>query len=598
MGRLVKYSDVVTDWLVELGYRKCFFVAGGNIMHLIESFSKKFEMVPVIHEVSAVIAADYYNEKSSNNHFEGGRALALVTVGPGVTNMVSGLAGAFIDSREVLVIGGQVKTVDLKSDSQRQRGVQEIDGVRLVNSISKHAYRLVSPLSKHDFQSVVRCSGSGRKGPVYLEVCLDVQGAPVASMDFLAADEGLCEHLLEEKTKCESVSDVLKHIRNSMRPLILLGGGFPRSNPELIKSLEKLGMPVATTWHGADRIDSGHPLYAGRPNMFGQRWANVVIQQTDLLIVLGSTLAYQQTGFNVKEFAKKAIIIHVDIDKVSLTNSNFPNSVKINLSISEFLEIITQHCSNLDLHPHVRDWLKYIAAIRTALPLVETSTKLQDWVNQYEFIEWLSSVAPRNLTYIPCSSGGTYVSAMQVLELRDEQTLISSKGLGSMGVGLAGAIGACFVDRKLVWLLDGDGGFLQNSQELGTVAINELPIKIILFDNEGYASIRSTQRKYFAGNYVGCDSKTGLGVPNYRLLAQSYNLCFNLVEIGYSKDKLAMALLDDKPRLILVKISPEQQYLPKIDSRINQDGSMESNPLHIMSPAISQELESQVLRYI
>jgi acetolactate synthase-1/2/3 large subunit len=332
--------------------------------------------------------------------------------------------------------------------------------------------------------------------------------------------------------------------------------------------------------------------------MFGQRWANVIIQQSDFIIVLGSTLAYQQTGFNVHEFAPGATIVHVDIDLVSLQESNFPDSIKVQSSVNHFLRNFHNFLAFLNVEKDFIEWQEFIRETRSALPLVDPGTHIDGWINQFEFVEWLSTIAPKNLNYVPCSSGGTYTSSMQVIELKCSQTLISSKGLGSMGVGLAGAIGVASVKHELTWLLEGDGGFLQNVQELGTVAINQLPIKIILFDNDGYASIRTTQKKYFGGNYVGCDSETGLGMPDYQFLSRSYGIDFQEVSLGFTRDELALMLLDDRPRLILVKISPEQQYLPKIDSRLNQDGSMVSNPLHIMNPALDPDVADTVLRYL
>jgi acetolactate synthase-1/2/3 large subunit len=187
---------------------------------------------------------------------------------------------------------------------------------------------------------------------------------------------------------------------------------------------------------------------------------------------------------------------------------------------------------------------------------------------------------------------------MQTFELKKDQILVSSKGLGSMGVGLAGAIGAAETSGRLTWLLEGDGGFLQNVQELGTVAVNRYPLKIILFDNDGYASIRTTQKKYFDGNYIGCDTKSGLGMPNYELLALAYGIVFTSVEEGYDKAKITSQLLDGIPRLMVVRISPDQQFLPKIESRLNDDGTMVSNPIHVMSPILDEETRMKVLRFI
>ena len=594
----MKYSDALGDWLLEYGYTKCFFVAGGNIMHLIESFSSRFKMIPVIHEVSAVIAADYANEVSSHNSYESGRAFALVTVGPGVTNTVSGIAGAFIDGRELLVIGGQVKSSDLKSKNQRQKGVQEADGVSIMQSITKHSFRLDSPLGKNEFHGLLNCAATPRKGPIYLEICLDVQGVNLANVDNLLLRHNFCQHSVTHDSSGEKIPEVSGLLARATRPIFLVGGGFPRGDLPTIDSLMSFGVPIATTWHGADRISSDNWLYAGRPNMFGQRWANLVIQQSDLIIALGTTLAYQQTGFNVKEFAPGARIVHVDIDPVSLYESNFPDSLKVHTRIESFLPGLREGFEAKTLELRIRPWLDFIQEIRSTLPLVEPCTFVEGYVNPFEFISWLSSIAPDDLIFVPCSSGGSYTSSMQTFELNRDQILVSSKGLGSMGVGLAGAIGAAETSGRLTWLLEGDGGFLQNVQELGTVAVNNYPLKIILFDNDGYASIRTTQKKYFDGNYIGCDTKSGLGMPNYELLARAYGIAFTSVEEGYDEAKIKSQLFDAIPRLLVVRISPDQQFLPKIDSRLNDDGTMVSNPIHVMSPMLDEETRMKVLRFI
>jgi len=598
VGESVKYSDLIGDWLLDSGYQKCFFVAGGNIMHLIESFSSRFEMIPVIHEVSAVIAVDYANEISSHDSFYRGKSFALVTVGPGVTNTVSGIAGAYMDGRELLVIGGQVKSSDLKSSNQRQKGVQEVDGVSILKSITKHSLRLDSPLSKSEFNEIVDCAATPRKGPVYLEICLDVQGVHLSNEQNILPSQIECSHSTTVNPLSSKISEVVNLLTRASRPIFLVGGGFPRGDSDAFDFLISFGIPIATTWHGADRIRSNHPLFAGRPNMFGQRWANVVIQQSDLIIALGTTLAYQQTGFNTREFAPGSKIVHVDVDPTSLEESNFPNSLKVPALLESFLPKLSEMIESHEFQLSIQPWLDFIQEVRIALPLVESSTFVEDFINPFEFISWLSSIAPANLIFVPCSSGGTYISSMQTFEVTGNQQIISSKGLGSMGVGLAGAIGAVEMRGQLTWLLEGDGGFLQHVQELGTVAVNNYPLKIILFDNDGYASIRSTQKKYFQGNYIGCDTKTGLGMPNYEMLSMAYGIPFSSVTTNFDKQELTRLLLDRTPRLFVVKISPDQPFLPKIDSRLNLDGTMESNPIHLMSPELDEETRRIVLRFI
>ena len=597
-----KYSDEITDWLVESGYSTCFFVAGGNIMHLIESFSKKLEMVPVVHEVAATIAADYFNESSSSNDFHDGKALALVTLGPGVTNTLTGITGAFIDGRELLLIAGQVKSTDLKLQNERQHGIQEIDGVAIMSSVTKQAILLNKRLGEKGFKQLIELAGQSRKGPVFLEICHDIQGSiSCPELDEANFQDLWINSFTIPKSDNFISKEVFEKLIEAERPLILVGGGIARNKLEVIRKLEKFGIPIATTWHGADRISSDSVLYAGRPNFFGQRWANIVFQQSDLILVLGSSLGLQQTGFNTQEFAPLATIYQIDIDPNSSRATQFPNLTFVHMFVEDFinqLQQISEAQTNLKF-PDWQEWLEFIQEVRSLLPILEKS-KNQDleFVDPFDFIDFLSEISPGNLNFIPCSSGGSYTAAMQVFQQKSGAIIISSRGLGSMGIGLAGAIGVAKSNSNLTWLIEGDGGILQNIQELGTISQLNLPIKIIVFNNDGYASIRSTQKRYFAGHYVGCDSATGLGQPNFELLSKAFGIDFHRVTSSTKKESLAKFMLDRNAYLIEVMISPEQEFLPKIESRLKSDGSMLSSPLHEMFPPLTSDLVQKVLRYL
>jgi acetolactate synthase I/II/III large subunit len=600
---MAKYSDDIATWLSDSGYSTCFFVAGGNIMHLIESFSKKFRMIPVVHEVAATIAADYFNEASSQDSFKLGKALALVTAGPGVTNVVTGVAGAFIDSRELLVIGGQVKSNDLKNQNERQRGIQEIDGIRTLSHITKSSILLDRRMGEACFKQLLAYSGAPRKGPVYVEICLDIQGSASSFKEDLRNFEDMnLDFSPEEEDLCDLLQiDIVKILSKSDRPVILIGGGFPRSRNDLIEGIKELGIPLATTWHGADRIESNFSNYAGRPNMFGQRWANVIIQQSDLIIVLGSTLGLQQTGYNLDLFAPYAHILQIDIDAAAFKDDQLKNLIPVKSSIESFLRYLGNNAAELRVNKAEdwKLWSDFVQFVRGKLPLVEKVTDFSDvYVNPFRFIEKLSDIAPENLNFVPCSSGGSYTASMQVFEQKKGNLILSSRGLGSMGVGLSGAIGAAIANDNLTWLIEGDGGILQNIQELAILSLRKLPIKVIIFGNNGYASIRGTQKKYFGGNYVGCDRETGLGLPDFEALSSAFGLRY--IEFSSNDDfcRLENDLLSKEPMMIYVAVSPDQPFFPKIDSRLALDGSMESNPLHMMSPALEGELNSQVIRFL
>ena len=591
-----KYSDVITDLLIDSGYSTVFFVAGGNIMHLIESFSRRLKMIPVMHEVNAVIATDYFN---ASRDVGAGKALALVTVGPGVTNTTTGVAGAFIDGREVLVIGGQVKSSDLKRLGQRQNGIQEADGVAILKSITKKAVLLSSPVETKRLREFIQLTHTDRPGPVYLEICLDVQGATIAGEDLETASTAILESRLASiQTAADYVSE---KINKSKRPIFLIGGGVSRSIAVYcLCYFERIGIPIATTWGGMDRIHSSHSLYAGRPNTFGQRWANVYLQQADLLIVLGSSLGLQQTGFNTKKFLPLGDIIHLDVDSQVLEASQLKNKKNIQIDLQEALPIFLEFI--LERIKDEKDWTEWIifkGILKHELPLIENVThNTRGFINPFQFIYDISKITTREHVIVSCSSGGTYTSFMQTFQNQPNQIVMSSKGLGSMGIGPGGAIGAQIATGKNTLLFDGDGGFIQNSQELGVIAAQRLPIKIFVFSNDGYSSIRTTQKKYFSGNYVGCDASTGLGFPSLELYAASFGISFYRSEGEVDLEKLTTIINDDKSWVIEVVVDPEQEYLPKINSRITESGSMESDPLHLMWPELSEELSSVVFKYL
>jgi len=272
---VTKYSDCLADWLNEMGYTHVFFVAGGNIMHLIESLSHHMKMVPVINEVATTIAAEYFNEA---NKVSGKKALALVTAGPGITNAITGIAGAYLESREMLVIGGQVKSSDLSDGSIRQSGIQEVGGVELVSSISVRSVLISKPIPKKDFVNLVSLPNSQRKGPIFLEICLDVQAKMVGRE---INDGSSLEYLLENSSPIIDeikISRAVEMVQGSSRPVFLLGSGIDLSKVSLlVEKLTSLGIPMMTSWNAADRLPADHPLYFGRPNNWGQRSSNVIL---------------------------------------------------------------------------------------------------------------------------------------------------------------------------------------------------------------------------------------------------------------------------------------------------------------------------------
>ncbi len=583
----MKYSDQIVDWLVELGYTHCFYVGGGNIMHLLDSCSRKMTCIATVHEVAAGVAVEYFNAVG-----DGRRALALVTAGPGLTNLVTAVSGAWLESRELLVLGGQVKTPDLSLGEVRQRGIQEIDGVSIVKSITVHASTIDKVLDQGEFIARAEAGSHGRRGPVFLELPLDIQGREVEPNSLSGRPE---TRPSAPEVKAEDIEGLADRIRRSERPVFLIGGGVAHeTGRRLSAALEAAGVPVATTWNGADRIGRDHPMYVGRANTWGQRSANLIVQQADLLIALGTRLGYQQSGFNWQEFVPVGEIVHVDIDSRELTKGHPRTAWPICADANSLLEALLDR----DLGEHGA-WVDYCRQVRREVPLLEANTTGAGYLSPYDVATALGALSAPDDVVIPCSSGGAFTVMMQAFELQSGQRMVTNKGLASMGYGLSGAIGAAIASGRRTILVEGDGGFSQNLQEIGTAAVNDLDLKIFIFDDNGYASIRSVQINYFQGRYVGCDRSTGLGLPDWSRLFDVWDVPSMTLAEGFGTDPGFLERFNSHGvQAFIVPVDPKQTYFPRITSRMVEGGGMVSNPLHRMTPELSEELAARVGAYL
>ena len=584
------HADQMVEWLGELGYTHCFFVSGGNSMHLLNAARQRMVCIPVVHEVSAGIAAEYFNE----SQLSGGKAFVLVTAGPGLTNLITALAGAYLESRELLVIGGQVKSSDLATNGLRQRGIQEIDGVAITSPVTKVVRRIEKPISRGEFDDLVLVGSSGRKGPVFLEVCLDAQGAPALSAENDVVEVNRQNHI-EVETDQAALDQLVTMLSKSSRPVLLIGGGVSRSNfSSLLPEIEKIGIPVMTTWNGADRIGSQSVVYFGRPNTWGQRSSNLILQSADLLIAVGTRLGIQQTGFNWAEFVPNGDVVQVDIDRTELDKGH----PKISLAIcSDGHDLLKQLLKRSSAMPSWSAWVGLARKVRGLIPLSEEVNGYFDgFLNPYDFALKISELCDSDDTVVPCSSGGAFTVMMQAFNQKSGQVIITNKGLASMGYGLAGAIGAAIADRsRRTILVEGDGGFSQNLQELATVNVQKLNLKMFIFANNGYASIRMTQKNYFDGAYLGCDIESGLGFPDWQLLAKAFGIKSLTLGENFATDKDFLNEWNgDQACLFVVPIHPEQTYFPKISSQVTATGGMESAPLHKMSPPLTDEVVAKL----
>jgi acetolactate synthase-1/2/3 large subunit len=586
-----KYSDVLADWLVELGYTTCFFLAGGNIMHFLESCSRKMRCIPVVHEVAGGIAAEYFNVVA-----EGERAFALVTAGPGLTNIVTAVAGAWLENRELLVIGGQVKVSDLSRNTLRQRGIQEVDGVAIMRPITVRSVLMDKVLDQASFTDAAEAGSHGRKGPVFIEIPLDIQ-ARMVEVEALAAAKAVPQKTIIPSIPEADLAKLAQRIADAKRPVFLIGGGVDRKTANaLAPAWEKMGVPLTTTYNGADRVGSDHPLYFGRPNTWGMRYSNLVLQQADLVVALGTRLGLQQTGFNWQEFAPVGKVVQIECEKAELEKGH----PKIDWPIQGDANHVLEYLAKANLGQHDA-WVDYCRAVKAALPLNEACNKTAEgYISPYAFNLTLSALCKKSDLIIPCSSGGAFTVTFQSFLPKAGQKMVANKSLASMGYGLSGAIGAAIAGKgKRTILIEGDGGFSQNIQEIGTVVANGLNLKMFIFEDNGYASIRMTQSSYFGGKYVGCDIKTGLGLPDWVKLFQTYGVPVMKLQPGFeAQPEFLKSFEAEGPAAFIVPVDPKQTYFPKITSRVTETGSMASNPLHRMSPDLDAEVYAKVARYL
>jgi acetolactate synthase-1/2/3 large subunit len=394
-----------------------------------------------------------------------------------------------------------------------------------------------------------------------------------------------------------AVEQIVQGLKRAERPVILLGAGIERSTTdELYDRLAELGIPLMVTWNAMDRLGADHPMYFGRPNTWGMRYSNNLMQQADVLLALGTRLSLQQTGFNWEQFVPGGKVIHVDCDEKELKKGH----PKLAMAICGDANDVLRGLSKQDLGKH-SEWVEFCRKVKQQLPTVEpVNNTAEGYLSPFVFAEKLSGIATGEDVVVPCSSGGAFTTMMQAFEQKHGQRIVTNKGLAAMGYGLSGSIGAAIAgEGKRTILVEGDGGFTQNLQELGTVRAQNLNLKIFIFDDHGYASIRMTQSNYFGGKYVGCDTETGLGMPKWEPLFAAYEIPVMRIGPGFEQDpEFLRRFHEPGPSGFIVKIDPKQTYFPKITSRVTASGGMESNPLHKMSPELDAATEAEVLQFL
>ena len=597
----MKLSDYVFQFIARLGVKHVFLFAGGGAMHLVDSVgrNKKLTYICNLHEQACAIAADAYSQYT--NHL----GVALVTTGPGGTNTLTGVAGAWLDSTPMLMISGQVKRADsIGASGVRQMGFQEINIIDLVSPITKYAVTVMDPERiRYELGKAVYQAKHGRPGPVWIDIPLDVQAAQVQENELaeFTPEAAHSQPGQSEPSLPEKVSQAIALLNKAKRPVILAGNGIRLSDAQddFLALIEKLGIPVLTTWKAADFLPEDHPLFVGRPGASGQRGANFTQQNADWLMILGARMDFGQTAYSHETFARGARKIMVDIDSAEIHKLKMKIDVPVYADSGDFIREFRRQTRKIT-RKDFSEWLATCKGWQKKYPVVLREYWQQiKFVNDYVLIDVLSDELKKNDLLIPGSSGACSERTMQAIRVKAGLRIFNSQGLGSMGFGIPAAIGGCLASgRKRTVCIEGDGGFIMNIQELETVKRLNLPIKFFVLNNGGYVSIQTTQKNYFAGHFVGSTTASGLTLPDIKRVARSFGIATaQLKNHKGFREKIKRILAMEGPVVCEVMVSPDQVTAPRVSSRQREDGSMESLPMEDLWPFLNrEEFESNMLK--
>lgn len=587
----VKVSDYIAEFFADKGIRQIFSVVGGGAMHMNDSFGhhSKLHCVYNHHEQACAMAAEAYARVNNK------MALVCVTSGPGAINALNGVAGAYQDSIPMVILSGQTKlslTVKNSGLNLRTLGNQEFDIVSAISNMTKYAEMIMDPQKiKYCLEKAYIIATTGRQGPCWLDIPLDIQGTYIET-------ETLTGYVLDDSTdKEKKISEtdiklIVDKLRTAKRPLIYAGNGIRLSNGQSIlrQLVSTLKIPVVTCWDSIDLIETESPYYCGRGGTMGDRAGNFAVQNSDLLICIGTRLNIYQVGYNVKTWAREAFSVVVDIDAEELKKSIMRADLPICSDASIFMNALLEDALTIDGCKY-EEWTNQCNAWKQKYPVVaKEKYQVKGLVNIYAFMGRLSSMlADQAITVV--ANGSASVVGSQSYYIKKNDRFIMNCGISSMGYGLPAAIGACVAACKPVVCIEGDGSLMMNLQELQTMVTNKLPIKLFVVNNGGYHQIRQTQNNIFHNGLVGVGSDSGdLGFPDFKKLADAFAIPYMCIsENEKLEEHLKMALAKSTCILCEVCVSKDQVFEPKSATKKLSDGSLFSPPLEDMAPFLSRE---------
>ena len=592
----MRLANYVMSFVARQGVKHVFLLTGGGAMHLNDALARCSDLTFVCnhHEQASAIAAENYS-KATNN-----LGVALVTTGPGGTNAITGVVGAWLDSTPMLVISGQVKRADrmYRPDGTplgvRQRGSQEVDIVSLVKPITKYAVTIEDPQSiRYHLEKAAHLARTGRPGPVWIDIPIDVQAASVEPESMRGFDPAESSSD-EQDDVVAKVRDVIARLNQSERPFIFAGNGVRVSGAAAAfeKLVRLLDVPVGLTWMAMDLLDDDDPLFVGRPGTVAPRGANFAVQNADFVLVIGTRLDPPLMGWDPHQFARGAYKTVVDIDPAELRKLEGAIDNPICADAHTFIDhMLQQGESGLDKNKDRGPWLQRCQDWKARYPLVLPEHRAPGLVSVYHLAEIIGQEVGPNDRIVSGSSGSAIEVFLLAYRARKGRRVFHTAGLGAMGYGIPASIGVCLGSGKRKTIcVDGDGGLQLNIQELATIAHLQLPIKLFVLNNQGYASIRASQTNYFGGPNIGCSPETGVSIPDYRKVARAYGLKTAIIEDQSDLRSAVRKVLRSRgPVVCDVHIIPDEIRAPRVTSIQRPDGSFISKPLEDLWPFLDRD---------
>lgn len=587
----MRVSDFIAQYLAKSGISDVFTITGGGAMYLNDSFGhcSRLKCYYQHHEQACAIAAEAYAR--INNKL----ALVCVTTGPGGTNAITGVVGGWMDSIPMLIISGQVRSDTLARHTRldiRSMGDQEFDITTITGRMTKYSELIEDPEKiKYCLHKAITIATNGRPGPCWLDIPLDIQGAYIETEnleDFNPAEYLVTLPLNINDSKIEEVIDRLK---KSQRPVLYAGNGIRLSGAyELFKDLVSvLNIPVITNWDSIDLISDAHPLYAGRAGSLGNRAGNFAVQNSDLILSIGSRLSLRQTGFNWEKWAPNAFVIMEDVCKGELNKPTLHVDMPLHVDAKVLIEKLLSKVKTKLFQG--TEWIARCQKWKEQYPVVlERHCISEGMANPYCFMKELSNHLHEG-SLIVVGNGTACAVGSHAFTIKDDERFIVNSAIASMGYDLPAAIGACISSgHKDTICIAGDGSIMMNLQELQTIVTNKLPIRIFIINNSGYHSIRMTQTNLFDSRFVGIGEQSGdLGFPSFRKIADAFDIPYHRIGSNNEMVKLQNILAEKGYLICEVMTTTEQIFEPKSATKRLPDGTLYSPPLEDMYPFLSRE---------